>query len=59
MQLLAPDLHDINAPAAATAQAPAAQNESLLQRVENLEAEVAALKEMVQRLASALGETGG
>jgi uncharacterized protein YceH (UPF0502 family) len=56
VQLLCPDLHDINAAPTTVSSAPTAQGETLLQRVENLEAEVAVLKETVQRLVTALGE---
>jgi uncharacterized protein len=57
IQLLCPDLHPIDVPAppdTSSASEPAAA--SLSQRVATLETEVASLKQLVHRLASALGE---
>lgn len=59
VQLLCPQLHPLDAPAASAASAaPAAMadSESLSQRVEALEAEVAGLKDALRKLAQAVGE---
>jgi len=55
VQLLCPDLHDINMPAAAAADSTGSSppSSSLAQRVETLEAEVAELKAAVARLTPA------
>ena len=56
-QLLCPDLHPIDAPAARTTGAPNTSGSSTLsERVESLEEEVASLRQIVTKLAQALGE---
>lgn len=55
MQLLCPDAHPIDAPAAAPA-APHASNQTMNDRIAALEAEVATLKDVVRKLAAGLGE---
>ena len=59
VQLLCPELHPIDA-SAARAPAPSSQtassSSSLAERVDRLEAEVAALRQTVMKLAEALGE---
>jgi len=61
-QLLCPALHPLNAPADASTSAAASSapssGSSLSDRVAKLEAEVSALREAVNRLATALGEPG-
>lgn len=58
MQLLCPDLHSIDAPAAgeSTVTAPRSSSSELTQRVESLESQVAELKDALRRLATAVGE---
>ena len=57
-QLLCPELHPLDGPAAAlsTAVREVPAGSELAGRVQTLEAEVAMLKEALRRLASALGE---
>jgi uncharacterized protein YceH (UPF0502 family) len=64
VQLLCPDLHPLDAPppAASAMAAPSALSRSpaepsLTERVTKLEAEVASLREALNKLAAALGET--
>jgi uncharacterized protein YceH (UPF0502 family) len=56
VQLLCPDLHRIDATSAPAPTAPIASSSGLAERVERLEAEVAALRQIVTRLSEALGE---
>ena len=57
VQLLCPDLHPLDTPAAESGAATSSSGGlSLAQRVMNLEAEVAQLKEVVRKLSIALGE---
>ena len=60
VQLLCPDLHPLDAPAAQTVPAvgaPPSPGPGLAARVEALEAEVAALRDALRRLATAVGES--
>jgi uncharacterized protein YceH (UPF0502 family) len=58
VQLLCPDLHPLDAPASTTSAAipQPAPASSMASRVETLEAEVAALRDAVRRLAQSVGE---
>jgi uncharacterized protein YceH (UPF0502 family) len=62
VQLLCPDLHPLDAPAApaapaaTTASAPSAPGPGLADRVASLEAEVKSLREALRRLAQSVGE---
>jgi uncharacterized protein YceH (UPF0502 family) len=58
VQLLSPDLHPADAPAseAASHAAPSSNGPSLASRVDELESEVARLKDALRKLASAVGE---
>jgi uncharacterized protein len=58
-QLLCPDLHPLDAAAAPSTASPGESSgaPSLAQRVEQLEAEVAQVKDAVRKLAAAMGET--
>lgn len=59
-QLLAPDAHPLDVPAAdttgTTIAASTPSNRSLTERIEKLEGEVAQLREIVRKLSAALGE---
>ena len=56
MQLLCPDAHPIDAPAAAAVSAGQASNRSMSQRIDELEQQVSVLRDAVRKLAAALGE---
>lgn len=55
-QLLCPDLHPLDAPVPAEGATATPAGESITQRVTRLEAEVATLRQALQRLAQAVGE---
>ena len=59
-QLLCPDLHPLEPPAASSVPAAAPSGAApLAQRVEQLETEVAQLKDALRKLAAAVGESAG
>lgn len=56
MQLLCPDAHPLDVPAASSDAAPMPSNRSMTDRIDKLEKQVALLRAAVQKMAAALGE---